>query len=216
MQSPSCESCSVTHSETLADRILRTLRATSHALDEDELARRLGVIRQQINQVCNRLANQGILRRHIGPQNKLVNEIIEAQEPPVPVDRQSKALSGRTLLGEDAVKAAVLAYLQQRGLQVEVKWGKERGIDIIAYGHGERWLIEAKGEVDSPQQQGSYFLQALGELVQRMDEPTAQYGLALPDNSRYRGLVDRLPALARLRLNWVVLFVRPDGSVREA
>jgi hypothetical protein len=59
-------------------------------------------------------------------------------------------------------------------------------------------------------------LQALGELVQRMDEPASQYGLALPDNARYRGLVDRLPALARQRMHLTVFFVRADGSVREA
>jgi hypothetical protein len=201
---------------TLADRVLSTLRVTSRALDDDELARRLGVIRQQINQVCNRLAGQGLLRRYVGPENKLVNEVIEGQELPVPFDRQSRARSSGVSLTEDAVKAAVRDYLHQRDLHVEVKWGRDRGIDIVAHGHGERWVIEAKGEVDSPQQQGNYFLLALGELVQRMDEPTAQYGLALPDNSRYRGLVDRLPTLARQRLNLAVLFVRPDGSVREA
>jgi len=135
---------------------------------------------------------------------------------PVPGSRKSEAPSGRASLTEDTVKAAVRDYLRQRGLQVQVKWGKDRGIDIIADGHGERWVIEAKGEVDSPQQQGNYFLQALGELIQRMDEPTTRYGLALPDNARYRGLVDRLPVLARQRLNLTVLFVGSDRRVREA
>jgi hypothetical protein len=201
---------------TLKDRILGTLRVTSHALDDDELAGRLDVTRQQINQVCNRLAREGLLCRYVGPQNKLVNEMTEGHEPPVPVNQQSRAPSSGALLTEDAVKAAVRDYLHQRDLQVKVKWGKSRGIDIIASGHGERWIIEAKGEVDSPQQQGSYFLQALGELVQRMAEPTAQYALALPDNSRYRGLVDGLPALARQRLTLTVFFVGSDGTVREA
>ena len=73
----------------------------------------------------------------------------------------------------------------------------------------------SEGAVASDQQQGNYFLGALGELVQRMDDPNARYALALPDNRRYRGLVARLPELARLRLNLTILFVSDDGEVTE-
>ena len=111
------------------------------------------------------------------------------------------------LLKEDEVKAAVRDYLTAHGYEVVVAWGHERGIDIEARRTGE-FLIEAKGEVSSQQQQANYFLGALGELVQRLDDPDTPYGLALPDNRRYRGLVDRLPPLARERLNLVVFFVR--------
>lgn len=46
-----------------------------------------------------------------------------------------------------------------------------------------------------------------------MNDPQAGYGLALPDNRQYRGLVQRLPALVWTRLNLTVFFVRrlPDG-----
>ena len=46
-----------------------------------------------------------------------------------------------------------------------------------------------------------------------MDDPTAQYGLALPDNRQYRGLVQRLPALVWTRLNLITFLVRrqPGG-----
>lgn len=40
---------------------------------------------------------------------------------------------------------------------------------------------------------------AVGELVQRMDDPDARYGLALPNSRQYHGLVDRLPDLAKQR-----------------
>jgi hypothetical protein len=69
-------------------------------------------------------------------------------------------------ISEDAVKAAVQDYLVARGLHVEVRWGRDRAVDITATGPNERWIIEAKGEVLSPQQQGNYFLGALGELIQ--------------------------------------------------
>jgi hypothetical protein len=39
---------------------------------------------------------------------------------------------------------------------------------------------------ETDQQQGNYFLHALGELIQRIDDPGARFGLALPDNERYR------------------------------
>jgi len=46
----------------------------------------------------------------------------------------------------------------------------------------------------------------LGELVQRIEDPHASYGIALPDNRQYRGLVDRLPALAKERLRLAVFW----------
>jgi hypothetical protein len=96
---------------------------------------------------------------------------------------------------------------------VEVRWGRDRGIDIDAHRGPERWVIEAKGEARAGPQQVNYFLNALGELLQRMDDPNAQYGLALPAHRQYRGLVDRLPLLARRRIRLAILFVDEHGEV---
>lgn len=115
-------------------------------------------------------------------------------------------------LTEDEVKAAVKAQLEAEEWTVRVAWGRERGIDIEARRAGERLLIEAKGEAPPGPQQVNYFLGALGELVQRMDDPTARYGLALPGHRQYRGLVERLPRVARDRLHLVVYFVGRDGD----
>jgi hypothetical protein len=41
-----------------------------------------------------------------------------------------------------------------------------------------------------------------------MDDPQARYGLALPDNRQFRGLVQRLPKLAWIRLNLTVFIVK--------
>lgn len=59
----------------------------------------------------------------------------------------------------------------------------------------------------------NYFLNVPGELVQRMDDPDAAYGLAVPNHRQYHGLVDRLPLLARRRLSLDVLFVEKSGQV---
>jgi len=98
---------------------------------------------------------------------------------------------------------------------VVVRWGRERGIDIEARGIEGRWVFEAKGEVALPPQQVNYFLGGLGEHVQRMSDPEAKYGLALPDNRQYRGLVARLPQLALNRLALSLFFVRrSDAGLR--
>lgn len=200
---------------TYAERIMRIISTASRPLDDDEIAQRMGVVRQNVNQVCRRLEAQGVIRRVEGPGGKIVNELLDGSvASSVPPPRQP-VTSGSTLMTEDDVKRAVSAHFLALGLQVDVRWGRDRGVDVLAYGNGQRWVVEAKGEVASDQQQGSYFLGALGELVQRMDDPSARYALALPDNRRYRGLVSRLPRLAREQLRLTVLFVRPDGAVVE-
>lgn len=118
------------------------------------------------------------------------------------------------LLTEDQVKRAVCDWLEARGWTVEVRWGRDRGIDIEARRSGERWVIEAKGEAPTDQMGGNYFLGALGELLQRMSEEGTRYAIALPETRRYRGLIDRLPILARRRLGLAVFWVRSGGEVR--
>jgi len=125
------------------------------------------------------------------------------------------ALDSNARITEDDVKRAVSGHLESEGYQVKVMWGKLRGIDIEARRGRELLIIEAKAEVFGPrkdQQQGSYFLQALGELVQRMNDPNATFGLALPDNRRYRGLVARLPTVAMQRLQLAIHFAKRVGE----
>ena len=81
---------------------------------------------------------------------------------------------------------------------------------------GRRLVIEAKAETATPgAQQVNYFIGMLGELLQRMDDPAATYGIALPENRQYRGLVDRLPRLARDRFGLHVFWVSrtPGGGL---
>lgn len=201
----------------MAHQILSVL-GSEGSLDDDELAARVGVRRQSINQVTRRLAAEGRIRRFRGPEGKLVNAVQDGVQPPQQAFEPSH-LAPRDLdgpLSEDDVKAAVGDYLRARGYSVTVAWGRARGIDIeAAHPTENRQVIEAKGAVDSDQQQGNYFLGALGELLQRMSDPEAIYALALPDNRRYRGLVRRLPVLARERLSLRVYWVKRADGVLE-
>jgi hypothetical protein len=114
------------------------------------------------------------------------------------------------LITEDEVKGAVSEHLVAQGYEVTVAWGRTRGVDIDATKPDDRLLLEAKGAVSLQPQQVNYFLGAIGELVQRMGDARARFGLALPDNAQYRGLVRRLPAHARQTVVQVVLFIARD------
>lgn len=197
---------------TLAERILEAIRYAP--LDDDVLAKRLGVSsRQAINQVARKLAAAGRLSRYAGPDGKIVNALVEADPPQQQPQIQPPATLRSLEVPEDVVKRAVKEHLEDLGFVVAVAWGRERGIDIDArHPDGRRYVIEAKGGVASGPQQVNYFLGALGELLQRMSDPNAVYGLALPDNRQYRGLVDRLPSLARRRMGLAVFWVRQDDE----
>lgn len=197
-------------------RILEALRTARKPLDDDELARVLGVVRQQVNQAARILAERKQTIRYHGRSGKLVNAINDRAALPEPSDSENAEVvpadrEGR--LSEDEVKRAVVDRLKAEGWTVEVAWGRSPGIDIEARRGDERLVIEAKGEVALQPQQHNYFVGALGELVQRLDDPNARYGLALPNHRQYHGLVDRLPEEAKKRLNFVVYWVErgPEG-----
>lgn len=196
---------------TLADRILAELSKSGVPLDDDQLAARLGVVRQMVNQTARRLSQQGRLTRHAAAGAKITN-LLSTTEAPLPLPPAPKP-SPSSRLTEDEVKKAVHDHLVDEGYEVTVAWGRSRGVDIDARGARGRFLLEAKGEVALQPQQVNYFLGAIGELVQRMSDPDARYGLGLPDNPQYRGLVRRLPDLAWERFDLVVFFVsRSDGG----
>ena len=203
---------------TLAQRIVAALHVA--ALDDDQLAARFGVVRQQVNQACRALEKQGVLVRTVGPSGKILNRIIGSSAAPstAPAPPAPPRPTVAAALAEDEVKTAIRDRFEAQGYTVQIAWGRVRGIDVEARRGAERWAIEAKGEAATDQLGGNYFLNALGELLQRMSDDRAHYAIALPENRRNLGLVARFPDLARRRLGLTVFFVRRDGSgysVRE-
>jgi len=217
-------------SSTLADRVLAALSAAAEPLDDDVLARRVrATSRQTVSLVCRTLEASGRIRRFRAPDGLLVNAIVVPRETtatPAPTQPELDLPTGlpRTapaapsILTENQVKRAVREHLIAQGYRVHVAWGHTREVDIHAERDGERLLLEAKGQVERRPQQANDFLGALGELLQRMNDPDATYGLALPDHPQYRTLVARLPELIWDRLHLVVYFVSGPGeqlTVRE-
>lgn len=66
---------------TLVQRIVTALGTT--ALDDDQLAAQLGVVRQQVNQACRALERRGELSRAVGPSGKIVNRLTGSSAVPL-------------------------------------------------------------------------------------------------------------------------------------
>lgn len=196
---------------TVAERVVASLR-THGPKDDDELAALTGANRHQINQVARALEKRELLKRSVGPGGKLVNVLVGDAGADL-VAGPPRMRKPDHLMAEDTVKRFLYAHLLAEGYSGDVAWAHAPGIDIDVVGPGGRLIIEAKGEAASNQQQHNYFLGALGELVQRMSDDSARYGLAFPDHRQYRGLAKRLPSLVWQRLQLVVYLVAADGTV---
>ena len=129
--------------------------------------------------------------------------------------RAQTGRSAREMLSEDDVKRSLQAWLEASGWKASIIWGRGRGIDVEATKNGKRWIIEAKGCGSLNAMRVNYFLSILGELLQRMNDPNAQYSIALPDMKQFRGLWQRLPDLAKSRTRISALFVGTSGRVEE-
>ncbi|HEY3713701.1 MAG TPA: hypothetical protein VGL39_04165 [Jatrophihabitantaceae bacterium] len=198
--------------ERWAAKIVAAIRASATALDDDELAARVGASQPQtITPICQRLEELGILRRIPGAEGTLVN-VLTGRHPSEVGPTNPRRIGVADLLSEDTVKTAVKAHLEAHGWSVRVAWGRSHGVDIDAHRAAEHLLLEAKGGAIDPPEQVNYFLGAIGELVQRLRDPGTQYGLALPDNLQYRRLIRRLPALARERIVQVAYLVDPTTA----
>jgi hypothetical protein len=177
---------------------------------------------QPINQTARHLVSQGRLKRERRRDGLIGNYPLSEPENPrkSPTPGEPSAAKPPTEteggLSEDQCKEALAEWLQRAGWHVEMAMGHERGIDIEAKRHGgQRWIIEVKGPGSRQPMRVNYFLAILGETLQRMDDPAARYSIAFPDRRQYRGLWERLPALAKRRTGITLLLVAEDGSIEH-
>jgi hypothetical protein len=71
------------------ERVLAVLRVSSVPLDDDQLSARAGVQpRQTVNMVCRRLEREGVLKRYVGVDGKIVNELAALATNAAPGDEQ--------------------------------------------------------------------------------------------------------------------------------
>jgi len=94
---------------------------------------------------------------------------------------RAKANHDVEALSEDELKQILEHWLQSTGWETQIAWGKTQGIDIDAKRGDERWIIEVKGPGSRQPMRVNYFIGILGETLQRMADPKAEYSIALPD-----------------------------------
>jgi hypothetical protein len=145
---------------TIATRVLEELRRSSRPLDDDDLARRLGLShRQAVNQACRKLELEGRLRRYCGSGGKLVKEEVadppghpvagHGDGPPAPdvssVRRRAARLPDSAALPGFPVPAPVLAAVGFTPLELRVE---RLNVDLPS-GVGCEWAT-AGAVPDSP------------------------------------------------------------------
>jgi hypothetical protein len=170
---------------------------------------------QPINIAARGLAKKGIVIRQTRSDGLLGNYL---GKQPIPVLTKPSISPGRdekNQLSEDEAKEILRIWLEKDGWATKIAWGRARGIDIEAKRAPERWVIEVKGIGSRSEMRVNYFIGMLGETLQRMDDPTAKYSIAIPDVEQFRRLWSKLPRVAKSRTSITALFVAADGSVEE-
>ena len=198
---------------TVKEKIMMRITLLPGATDT-ELENFLGTRHQAVNQACRELEKAGLLVRRANPDkdDHIGNYPTGATAPEPKPPTAKQAADGEPLQEED-IKRVLTDQLKADGWMVKTAWGHTTGVDIEATRGKDRWLIEVKGPGSRPQMRINYFLSMLGETLQRMDDPAARYSIALPDMAQYRGLWERLPALAKERTTIDLLFVDADGNI---
>ena len=171
---------------------------------------------QPINIAARRLADQKIIVRRKRPEDGLIgNYPGDAPILPAKAGGRAKANHDVEALSEDELKQVLEHWLHATGWETQIAWGKTQGIDIDAKRGDERWIIEVKGPGSRQPMRVNYFIGILGETLQRMADPKAEYSIALPDLAQYRGLWGRLPALAKNRTKISLLLVSNSGDIEH-
>ena len=170
---------------------------------------------QPVHQSCRKLEKAGVLQRVKVTGSPITNVLLpEAQGQPT--DRQAVLPVAPAALSEEAINAAIRTWLAAQGWSVTSYCsGKERGIDIVARQAEQPWIIEVKGSGKTAQVEQNYMYGNLGQLLFKMNDLSARYSVAFPDKPKFVRLWERLPQLAKQRLNITVLFVNEQGEVRE-
>ena len=112
---------------------------------------------------------------------------------------------------EAFVQSAIEAYFTAQGFQTDTT--VDGHSDLVCYSpeHGQRWVIEAKGQTAAV---GLDVRTGLGQLLRAMHDPATHYGLAVPDTPPFLAQCRPISAWVRQALGLHWLLVRPDESVR--
>lgn len=109
---------------------------------------------------------------------------------------------------ESFIQSAIEQYFERLGyIKQKVAYSDYVGISPAT---NEKWAVEAKGETAEI---GLDFRTCLGQVVQRMEESSTNYGVAVPYITKYINQCNQLKPWVRSVLNLHWIFVKEDGSI---
>jgi hypothetical protein len=219
---------------SIRDRIIAELKGNPEGLDDDMLAKRLGLShREQANSRCRALAQEGLVeRRSIG--GKLRNVLIGSGVAAALINDVEAAPTGsdKPWCWEGNVVRTVVSYLTDRGWTIEAIADTitgEPGADIRATRSDQILVVEVKGypskfyewgpkagqkkRTNPPTQARHWFGEALlTALLRQSNGDTTQVVIAFPEFDVYTKLFARIKQSIR-QLGLMVLIVSESGRV---
>ncbi|MBQ3652839.1 MAG: hypothetical protein II954_00305 [Synergistaceae bacterium] len=123
---------------------------------------------------------------------------------------------------EDTVKTIIAEFFSRHGWIVSINLGHNKGVDFEARKDDSCWRIEAKSSyalkkgtlLPREASKTNYFLNALSEILQRMDDPNVHYAIAFPKINKYEELWAQLPSEAKKRTQIHMILVS-DSEPRK-
>ncbi len=106
------------------------------------------------------------------------------------------------------IQKAIEQYFERFGyIKQKVAYSDYVGINPST---NEKWVVEAKGETAAI---GLDFRTCLGQVVQRIEESSTNYGVAVPYLKTYINQCNQVKSWVREVLNLHWIFVKEDGSI---
>jgi hypothetical protein len=115
---------------------------------------------------------------------------------------------GTNFPNEGFVQASIEAHFEERGFtRID-----RLHVDLVCEHPetGEQWIIESKGQTTAI---GLDLRTGPGQLLYSMDNPAANYGLAVPDIEQLRNQLLKVPSRVRVALGIHWLLVAETGAV---
>jgi biotin operon repressor len=139
---------------TIKQRIISYLQNHPEGIDDDELARALGLkARQQVNAHCRELEKEGlVIRRHVSGKfhNFWTGQSVAVASSAlsIPQNSQNSLPKSENWFWEGNVQSKVRQYLEARGFyicSVANTASHQQGIDIVAEKDGKLLWVSVKG-----------------------------------------------------------------------
>ncbi len=213
---------------TVKQRIISYLKNHPEGIDDDELAKVLGLsARQQANMRCRELEKKGlVIRRQVNGKihNFWAGKNI-AVTIPVPSNLKvspSTLPKSESWFWEGNVQSKVINFLAEQGYHIRsvVDTGSHKqGIDIVAEKDGQPLWVSVKGypqgtEKTNPSVQTSHwFKEAIFDVIEyRERDRNASLAVALPDFPRYRSMAQKITWLKSVA-DFLYFWVNENGKV---